>query len=202
GWAAGSSITSCGHTSRTPGQNLTGDHGAGVRTGRAARATSEASPPRLGVFVNILIVESNAKAKTIQRYLGKEWTVLATGGHVQELPSSADDRKEGKKAYWSNRPGELPKPPWSWTPNGEKALRAIRAAAAKDGDPKFFLATDPDREGEFIAWRLAELLTDAGPTRRVTFQEVTREAVLEAIANARDIDMDLVQSAMVRRFLD
>ncbi len=152
--------------------------------------------------MNILVVESNAKAKTIQRYLGKAWTVLATGGHIQELPSSADDPKEGKKAYWANRPGELPKPPWSWTPNGEKAVRALLAAAEKDDDPRFFLATDPDREGEFIAWRLAELLADVGPTRRVTFQEVTREAVLDAIAHARDVDMDLVHSAMVRRFLD
>jgi len=152
--------------------------------------------------MNILIVESKAKSRTIQKYLGRDWVVLATGGHVQELPDRKDDPKEGKKAYWANRAGELPAPPWAWTENGEKAVRAIVKAAAGHGDARFFLATDPDREGEFIAWRLAELLAQHGEVARVTFREVTSEAIDAAIAEAGAVDMDLVYSAMVRRFLD
>ncbi|MCO4748077.1 MAG: type IA DNA topoisomerase [Proteobacteria bacterium] len=152
--------------------------------------------------MNILIVESKAKSKTIQKYLGKDWVVLATGGHIQELPNRAFDPKEGKKAFWANRKGELPAPPWMWTDNGEKAVNAILAAAEKHGDPKFFLAPDPDREGEFIAWRLQELLSEHGPCVRVTFREVTKGAIAEAVEDAHEVDMDRVRSAMVRRFLD
>ncbi|MFW5947070.1 MAG: toprim domain-containing protein, partial [Gemmatimonadota bacterium] len=70
--------------------------------------------------MNILIVESAAKARTLQSYLGDDWKVLATGGHVQTLPD--DRKKHGKdasKAFWANRPGELPSPPWVWTERGE-----------------------------------------------------------------------------------
>ena len=69
--------------------------------------------------MDMLVVESKAKAKTIQKYLGNELIVLATGGHVQELPDRHQDQKEGKKAFWANRPGELPTPPWAWTENGD-----------------------------------------------------------------------------------
>ncbi|MDW7708824.1 MAG: type IA DNA topoisomerase, partial [Deferrisomatales bacterium] len=151
--------------------------------------------------MNVLIVESRAKAKTIQKYLGKPWVVLATGGHVQELPTRREDPREGKKAYWASTQDALPSPPWAWTDNGEKAVRAILEAAG-GARAVFHLATDPDREGEFIAWRLSELLASHGATPRVTFQEVTREAVTEALARPREIDMPLVDSARVRRFLD
>ena len=79
--------------------------------------------------MNILIVESKAKCKTLLKHLGKdEWRVMPTGGHVERL---AEDRKihppkEVRKAYWSHRPGELPRPPWFWTERGEAAIRAIR----------------------------------------------------------------------------
>ena len=152
--------------------------------------------------MDMLVVESKAKAKTIQKYLGNELIVLATGGHVQELPDRHQDQKEGKKAFWANRPGELPTPPWAWTENGEKAVRAIREAAERRGVKHFFLASDPDREGEFIAWRLSELLSGLGACHRVIFQEVTATAVRAAIAKPRGLDMKLVESAMVRRFLD
>lgn len=151
--------------------------------------------------MNVLIVESAAKARTLKSYLGNGWSVLATGGHVQTLP---DDRKaHGKdagKAYWMNRPGELPSPPWVWTDRGEDAVRKILDEAGDD--PTFFIATDPDREGEFIAWCLDRILAERGPAHRVAFQEVTKEAVEEALEHPRSVDGRMVDSALVRKFLD
>lgn len=151
--------------------------------------------------MNVLIVESAAKSRTLKKYLEGDWEVVATGGHVETLP---EDRKvsgkDAKKAYWSNRPGELPSPPWVFTDRGEKAVEKILEAGGEH--PVFWIATDPDREGEFIAWCLDRLLGEYGPTHRVTFQEVTQEAVLEAIHNPRTVDQRMVDSALVRKFLD
>lgn len=156
--------------------------------------------------MNILIVESAAKARTLQKYLGDGWSVRATGGHVETLPNDrATHGKDAKKAFWSNRPGELPSPPWVWTDRGEAAVKAVldEAAGGSDNDePTFWIATDPDREGEFIAWCLDRLLSPHGPTHRVTFQEVTEEAVKAAIENPRPVDQRMVDSALVRKFLD
>lgn len=143
--------------------------------------------------MNVLIVESAAKTRTIQKYLGSDWRVLATGGHVETLP---DD----KKAFWGNRPGELPSPPWMWTDRGEKAVREILEAGGRN--PTFWIATDPDREGEFIAWCLEKLLKSHGPTCRVTFQEITEQAVRAAIAQPRQLDQAMVESALIRKFID
>ncbi|HSJ07402.1 MAG TPA: type IA DNA topoisomerase [Longimicrobiales bacterium] len=151
---------------------------------------------------NILIVESGAKAQTLQRYLGDGWTVVATGGHVETLPY--DRRLHGKdasKAYWANRAGALPAPPWVWTERGEAAVAGI-TAGVNGGSPVFWIATDPDREGEFIAWSLERRLDGLGDTRRVTFQEVTEDAVREAIERPRGVDRRMVDSALVRKFLD
>jgi len=155
--------------------------------------------------MNILIVESKAKCKTLLKHLGSdEWRVLPTGGHVQRL---AEDRtlhppKEVKKAYWSHAEGRLPQPPWFWTERGEAAIRAILDEAAKHDSVTFYLAADPDREGERIAWHLQTLLADVGPCLRVTFQEVTRDAVLAAVAAPREIDQSLVDAALIRTFID
>jgi DNA topoisomerase-1 len=151
--------------------------------------------------MNVLIVESAAKARTLQSYLGEGWKVLATGGHVQTLPD--DRRKHGKdasKAFWANRPGQLPAPPWVWTERGEKAVEKIVEEAGPD--PAFWIATDPDREGEFIAWSLSRLLEPHGPTHRVTFEEVTEDAVTAALESPRPVDGEMVDSALVRKFLD
>lgn len=151
--------------------------------------------------MDILIVESSAKARTLQKYLGEGWRVLATGGHVETLPD--DRRRHGKdasKAYWANRTGELPAPPWVWTERGEGAMEEIVEAAGDD--PTFWIATDPDREGEFIAWSLEKHLSKHGPTHRVTFQEVTEEAVRRALGDPRPLDDRMVGSALVRKFLD
>ena len=151
--------------------------------------------------MNILIVESGAKAKTLQNYLGDGWTVLATGGHIETLPN--DRKRHGKdasKAFWANRPGQLPTPPWVPTDRGEEAVKKILEVAGDE--PVFWIATDPDREGEFIAWSLHRQLSDRGPTHRVTFDEVTKEAVEAALAEPRDVDSRMVDSALVRKFLD
>ena len=151
--------------------------------------------------MNILIVESAAKAKTLRGYLGDDWRILATGGHVQTLPHDrAQHGKDAGKAFWANRVGELPSPPWVWTERGEEAVRKIVEEAGPD--PVFWIATDPDREGEFIAWCLDRILKDRGPTHRVTFDEVTREAVLAALEHPRPVDRGMVESALVRKFLD
>lgn len=153
-------------------------------------------------MTNILIVESAAKARTLGRYLGAGWKVLATGGHVQTLPNDRKAHgKEAKKAYWASRDDGLPSPPWVWTERGEKAIKAIIDAASGD-EATFWLASDPDREGEFIAWRLEALLKTHGATHRVTFQEVTAKAVQAAVKAPRRIDMEMVKSALVRKFLD
>jgi len=151
--------------------------------------------------MNVLIVESAAKSRTLQKYLGAGWKVLPTGGHVETLPDDPKRHgKDAKKAYWANRTGELPSPPWVWTDRGEKAVRAILDEAGED--PTFWIATDPDREGEFIAWCLERILKEHGPTHRVTFQEVTEEAVRRAIEHPRGVDPRMVDSALVRKFLD
>jgi DNA topoisomerase I len=151
---------------------------------------------------NVLIVESGAKAQTLQRYLGNDWRVVATGGHVETLPY---DRRvhgrEASKAFWANRPGELPAPPWVWTERGEDAVKAI-IAGADGGSAVFWIATDPDREGEFIAWSLERRLQGIGDCRRVSFQEVTEAAVREAIGRPRGVDRGMLDSALVRKFLD
>lgn len=151
--------------------------------------------------MNVLIVESGAKAKTLQGYLGDGWSVLATGGHIETLPHDRKIHgKDAKKAYWANRPGELPSPPWVPTDRGEEAVRRILEEAGPDAT--FWIATDPDREGEFIAWGLNRILSPRGPTHRVAFQEVTREAVEAALEHPRGLDDRMVDSALVRKFLD
>lgn len=149
----------------------------------------------------ILIVESAAKARTLESYLDGDWKVVATGGHIETLPD--DRRRHGKdasKAFWANRPGELPSPPWVWTERGEEAVERIVEEA--DDDASFWIATDPDREGEFIAWSLERALEEHGPTRRVSFEEVTEEAVRKALEHPRPVDREMVESALVRKFLD
>jgi DNA topoisomerase I len=153
--------------------------------------------------MNILIVESAAKGRTLQRYLGDDWRVLATGGHVQTLPNNRSAHgTDGSKTFWANRSGELPSPPWVWTERGETAVRKIVEAAGDADDVTFWIATDPDREGEFIAWCLDRALAERGATSRVVFHEVTREALEEALEYPRGVDGRMVDSALVRKFLD
>ena len=147
--------------------------------------------------MDVLIVESAAKARTLQKYLGKGWAVVATGGHIETLPHDrVAHGKEASKAFWSNRPDELPAPAWVWTERGEDAVAAIVEKGGED--PTFWIATDPDREGEFIAWSLERRLDGKGPIHRVTFQEVTDAAVRAALAAPRTVDRPTAAPTAVR----
>ncbi len=144
---------------------------------------------------NLVIVESPAKAKTIQKYLGKDFEVLASYGHVRDLVP-----KDG--AVDTARGFEMK---YQLIEKNEKHVNAI-ARAVKVADA-VYLATDPDREGEAISWHLAEILKEKGltknkPVRRVVFYEITKTAVQEAIANPRDVAQNLVNAQQARRALD
>ncbi len=145
--------------------------------------------------MKLVVVESPAKAKTINKYLGSDYKVLASYGHIRDLPSkdgSVDPNKDFAMTWESN-------------PAGKKHLNDI-IAALKDCDT-LILASDPDREGEAIAWHILEELKAkkklAGKKiQRVVFHEITKTAVKEGIENPRDIDEDLVSAYMARRALD
>lgn len=145
--------------------------------------------------MKLVIVESPAKAKTINKYLGSDYKVLASFGHIRDLPS-----KDG-----SVNPDEDFAMTWELSPGGKKRLNDI-IAAVKDADT-IVLASDPDREGEAIAWHILEELTARKKIKdkkieRVVFHEITKSAVTEAIKNPRQIDNNLVSAYMARRALD
>ncbi len=144
----------------------------------------------------VVVVESPAKAKTINKYLGDDYTVLASYGHVRDLPpkdGSVDTENDFDML-------------WEVASDSKKHVKAI--ADALKNDNALILATDPDREGEAISWHLQETLTKRKsikkdtPVSRVTFNAITKAAVDEAMANARQVDMPLVEAYLARRALD
>ncbi len=145
--------------------------------------------------MDVVVVESPAKAKTINKYLGKGYTVLASYGHVRDLPP-----KEG-----SVRPDEDFAMSWTVEDKGAKRLGDI--ARAVKGAEHLYLATDPDREGEAISWHVEEVLRERKllkgvDVKRVVFNEVTKSAVQEAFKHPREIDRELVDAYLARRALD
>jgi len=147
----------------------------------------------------LLIVESPAKAKTIGKYLGSEFTVKSSVGHIRDLPKESGSIKIAEKGS-----GE-----WTFTPTyvvsegKEKVVSELKEAVKTSSE--IYLASDPDREGEAIAWHLKEVLgKTAGekPFHRVTYNEITKSAVLNAVSNPREIDMPLVDAQQARRILD
>jgi DNA topoisomerase I len=145
--------------------------------------------------MTVVVVESPAKAKTINKYLGSGYTVLASYGHVRDLPA-----KEG-----SVRPDDDFSMSWELDARAAKRINAI-VEAVKSAD-KLILATDPDREGEAISWHVLEILRRKGAlnsksVERVVFNAVTRQSVLDAMQNPRQIDGDLVEAYLARRALD
>jgi DNA topoisomerase-1 len=144
---------------------------------------------------NLVIVESPAKAKTIKKYLGKDFEVLASYGHVRDLipkEGAVDPDKHFKMSYQSIE-------------RNEKHVDAIARALKKSKN--LFLATDPDREGEAISWHLRELLEERGElkgkqVKRVVFYEITKGEVQRAVAEPRDLSLDLVNAQQARRALD
>ena len=152
--------------------------------------------------MDLLIVESGAKSKTIQKYLGKGWIVAACNGHVRDLPNSRT--KHGKKAMWASTVDKLPQPPWEWTENSERHIGRLLTKAKESNVENIYIATDPDREGEFIAWQLVQIFSENGFSNiaRVTFNEITKTAVQAAIDVGGEVNQNLVSAAMVRRFMD
>src|SRR5574343_1906168 len=145
--------------------------------------------------MKLLIVESPSKAKTIEKYLGKEYTVRASVGHIRDLP------KSNKKAI-DIESGFIPH--YEISKGKDKVVHELQSLAHKASE--ILLATDPDREGEAISWHLAELLKEdkklKSQIKRVAFHEITKEAVEEALKQPRDIDANLVKAQEARRVLD
>ena len=178
---------------------------------------------------SLVIVESPSKAKTINRYLGSEYEVMASVGHIRDLPQAGSSEREKAKRM---TPAELKKlspeekarlreerehgnlvrrmgidPDNGWKadyrilPGKDKVVRELKAAAAKSD--AVYLATDLDREGEAIAWHLREVLGgDPSRYRRVVFNEITQSAINRAFAEPGELDMNKVNAQQSRRFLD
>ena len=140
---------------------------------------------------SLVIVESPAKAKTIGKYLGKDFTVKACMGHLRDLPKSTlgvDLEHDFEPVYKPIK--------------GKEDIISDLKKSAKSAD-MVYLATDPDREGEAISWHLKQLLhLPDEKTRRVTFNEITKKVVQESIQEPRDIDQKLVDAQQARRILD
>ena len=143
---------------------------------------------------NLVIVESPSKSKTIQKYLGKDYNVISSKGHIRDL---AIKGKEGLGVDVDNNFEAT----YVVSKDKKDTVKELKDAAKKVDN--VYLATDPDREGEAISWHLAEELgLDESLNNRVTFHEITHDAVIEAFNNPRQIDMDLVHSQETRRILD
>jgi DNA topoisomerase-1 len=152
----------------------------------------------------LVIVESPAKAKTLGRFLGREFNVAASFGHIRDLPESASEVPDSVEDKESRRLGvsvnDDYKPIYVVPNEKKKHVQALKTAL-KDAS-ELLLATDPDREGESISWHLREVLKPKVPTRRIVFHEITESAVREAMGHAGDIDEKLVDAQEARRILD
>jgi DNA topoisomerase-1 len=144
---------------------------------------------------NLVIVESPAKAKTIEKYLGKDFTVLSSVGHIRSIAKKTKDgaapidTKDGFKTVYEVDPDK------------KKVITELKKAVKDSQD--VWLATDEDREGEAIAWHLCEVLKlDPKSTKRIVFHEITKGAIEEAVKNPRTVDMNLVQAQQARQILD
>ncbi|MCR0981021.1 type I DNA topoisomerase [Roseomonas populi] len=148
-------------------------------------------------MTDVVVVESPAKAKTINKYLGSDYHVLASFGHVRDLPA-----KDG-----SVRPEEDFAMDWSSEDRGEKQVREIAQALKAGHSKRLYLATDPDREGEAISWHVRQMLEDKRALKgvevhRITFNEITKRAIQHAIENPRELDVPLIDAYLARRALD
>ncbi len=154
--------------------------------------------------MKLVIVESPAKARTIEKFLGPDYRVEASYGHIRDLPGSA-----------AEVPAKIRKKPWSrmavdtdndFTPfyivpkSSQERVRELKKLVANADE--ILLATDEDREGESISWHLQEVLKPKVPVRRITFHEITKQAILDSLQNAREVDEKLVRAQETRRILD
>ena len=151
----------------------------------------------------LVIVESPAKAKTIAKYLGDDFEVLASVGHIRDLAEPKElpaDKKKGPLAKFSIDVDNGFEPFYVISAGKSKTVNDLKAALK--GADELFLATDEDREGEAIAWHLLEVLKPKVPVRRMVFNEITKEAINEAKNNTRELNTDLVQAQETRRVVD
>lgn len=179
---------------KSPGKSKSKTAKGGKKSTRASRSTGPNFADRIsmtGLGKPLVIVESPAKAQTIGRFLGNQYKVVASYGHVRDLLASrlsVDPENDFAPEYR--------------VPN-DKSKLVKKLTEIADASPEIYLATDPDREGESIAWHLME---SAGipekKTKRVVFHEITKSAVYDAFKNARTLDMDLVDAQQARRILD
>jgi DNA topoisomerase-1 len=152
----------------------------------------------------LVIVESPAKARTLERFLGRDYAVMASVGHIRDLPQSAKEIPEAiKKKAWARFGVDLEGDftPYYVVPADKKPNVQKLKAALKDAS-EVLLATDPDREGESISWHLSEVLKPKVPVRRIEFHEITEDAVKDAIEHARGINESLVRAQESRRIVD
>ena len=185
-------------TRRTAAKKTTAKRATSKKTSARSRKSAPAAeeyPPAPAGSTSLVIVESPAKAKTIGKYLGRAYRVRATVGHIMDLPA----KKLGIDIDKGFEPELVP------IPGKEKTIAELKSAA-KDSR-EVFIATDPDREGEAIAWHVAEQIRPKRgasnvPVRRVLFHEITRDAVQNAIRQAGDIDDRKVEAQQARRVLD
>ncbi|HCX25804.1 TPA: DNA topoisomerase I, partial [Candidatus Collierbacteria bacterium] len=167
--------------------------------------------------MKLVIVESPTKTRSLSKYLGGDFEIMASMGHVRDLPKSkmGIEIKELKNSRTQRKKTEE----YEFLPvyelmNGKEAQVKILIAAAKRAE-EVILASDPDREGEAIAWHVREILKESRTQelknsknkkglvfKRVAYNSITKEAILEALEHPREIDMDLVNSQQARRFLD
>lgn len=146
---------------------------------------------------NLVIVESPAKAKTIEKYLGSDFKVLSSIGHIRSIAKKTKDGtppidvKQGFKTVYEID-GEK-----------KKVISELKKEVKRVGADNVWLATDEDREGEAIAWHLCEVLgLDPSKTKRIVFHEITKDAIQEAIQKPRTVDMKLVEAQQARQILD
>jgi len=154
--------------------------------------------------MHLVIVESPTKAKTIRKFLGKDYEVVASMGHVRDLPASSEQIPEKyKKQEWANLGVNVDKdfePLYIVSEGKTKVIRELKSLL-KDAED-VYLATDEDREGESISWHLLQILQPKVPVHRMVFHEITKSAIEDALAHPRQIDEKLVRAQETRRILD
>src|SRR5215470_1752435 len=174
---------------------------SGVRTRGSIKAAGYRDPP---MSKRLVIVESPAKARTISGYLGPDFVVESSVGHIRDLPDSAAEIPEKYKGEsWARLGVDVEhgfEPLYVVDPDKKKTVAQLRKQLA-DAD-ELLLATDEDREGEAIAWHLLEVLKPKVPTRRMVFHEITRDAIERALEETREVDDRLVDAQESRRILD
>jgi len=152
----------------------------------------------------LVIVESPTKAKTIRKFLPSNYEVLASMGHVRDLPKGAAEIPAAvKKEKWSRigvNTTEDFEPLYIVPKDKKKVVKELKDALK--GATQLLLATDEDREGESISWHLLQILKPKIPTKRMVFHEITKKAINKALDQTREIDMELVQAQETRRILD